>query len=218
MDIFAPFVSNPLTFTVQNITSGNRAKTIRLFQYPINSLGIRDLLKIPGVAESDIRASLLKGELRNRIINNEIVVVASDIDLLQFNDINLAFLTAAGITNGTTVSGGDGYGITEAQHKTLRDLIHFIDSGGGDGFTSGAERVILPEGDPFPTTVIWYLDSTLTTKLVQKDIVYNPNKTVATIQWTMYDYDGITIIHQILDTISYTNNIFESTRIRTIVI
>jgi|SRR5271166_3223098 len=214
MDVFAPFVSNPLCFIVQNLTTGRSAKVINIFQYPIAPGGIRDLLRIPGVAESDIRASLLKGELRNRIINKEIYVVCSDIDLLQFNDANLAFLTAAGITNGTTVNGSGG--LTPAEHETLRQLIHFIDNGPGDGFASGAERTTVPSGSPFPTEICWYLDATLTTKLVDKVITYNSNKTPSTIQWTIYQPDGTTPAHSLIDSIQYTNGVFESSRTRTI--
>jgi hypothetical protein len=57
-------------------------------------------MKIPGVAEGDIRASLLKGEVKIKILAREIVVLCSDIDLTQYNDINKTFLMSAGIING----------------------------------------------------------------------------------------------------------------------
>ena len=216
MDTFAPFSSNPLCFIVQNITCGREAKTIRIFQAPINAGGSRDLLRLEGVAESDIRASLLKGELRNRIINKEITVLCSDIDLLQFNDVNLAFLTAAGIINGTTANGSGG--ITAQEHETLRQFVHLADAGGpGDGFAPGAVRITTPNGSPFPTEICWFLDATLTTKLIDKVIVYNANKTPSTINWNLYAPDGITIVHTIIDSIQYTNNVFESKRTRTII-
>ena len=101
-DSFAPYSSNPNCFIVQNICSTPK-KTIFIFQYPINYGESRDLLRIPGVAENDIRASLLKGELRNKIITNEIVVLCSDIDLLQFNSTQMGFLQAAGVVNGLQV-------------------------------------------------------------------------------------------------------------------
>lgn len=92
-------------FVVLNIA--NPLKVVRIFNYPIQPFNAdgdtRDLLKIPGLGEADIRASLLKGELRNKLLANEIVVLASDVDLLQFNINQLSFLTASGITYGTQV-------------------------------------------------------------------------------------------------------------------
>ena len=107
--------------------------------------------------------------------------------------------------------------VTTASHETLRQLIHFLDSGGpGDGFASGAVRIISPAGNPFPTSVVWFLDNTLTTKLVEKLITYNSSKIPTIIVWNMYDFDGVTIVHTITDTITYTNNVFESQRVRSI--
>lgn len=103
---FAPFLPNHGSFIVTNIAL-NR-KTIKIFLYPIPYGKSRDLLSIPGVAESDIRASLLKGELLRKIKAQEIVVNESDIDLLQFNDDQKLFLQSAGIINGLSVSGGTG--------------------------------------------------------------------------------------------------------------
>lgn len=103
--MFAPGSRNPQCFTVLNISP--EPKTIRIFQYPINYGCTRDLLAIPGVAEGDIRASLLKGELKHKINVKEIIVICSDIDLLQFNAEQLAFLRSAGIVNGLTVPTGN---------------------------------------------------------------------------------------------------------------
>lgn len=89
------------TFIVQNIASP--AKEVRIFHYPISSGASRNLLKIPGVAESDIRVSLLKGELRNKLLANEITIIASDIELIQFNSNQLAFLTLSGVMSGTKI-------------------------------------------------------------------------------------------------------------------
>jgi hypothetical protein len=102
---FAEWSTNPLCFIVLNITS-NPEKTLSIFTYPVPHFCTRDLLRIPGVAESDIRSSLLKGQLRNLIIRQQITVICSDIDLLQFSDVNKAFLESAGITKGLEVSGG----------------------------------------------------------------------------------------------------------------
>ena len=98
MDSFAPFSKNPLCFIVTNITPSK--KTINIFKYPIGWGKQRDLIKIPGVSESSIRASLLKGELQHKILAGDIYVNCSDIDLIQFNNQQKQFLINAGIING----------------------------------------------------------------------------------------------------------------------
>lgn len=102
MDEFAPYLKINGCFVVQNTSP--QVKTIKIFNYPIPFNRTRDLLQIPGVAEADIRASLLKGELQHKIRSRDIVVVCSDIDLLQFNQGQKQFLQAAGIVNGLQVS------------------------------------------------------------------------------------------------------------------
>lgn len=102
MDEFAPFVKKYGCFVVRNICS-DRRKTIKIFNYPIMWGTTRDLLDIPGVAESDIRASLLKGEIQHKVLARDIIIECSDIDLLQFNDDQKQFLLDAGIINGLQV-------------------------------------------------------------------------------------------------------------------
>ena len=111
----------------------------------------------------------------------------------------------------------DGYGITEDEHKTLRQLIHLADGVGGplDGFTSGAFREILPSADPFPTSIIWWESSAKAKKIVEKTITRNPNKTPSTIEWKAYDTDGITVVATVSDAITYSA-VFELDRTRTI--
>jgi hypothetical protein len=222
MDDFAPGKYSCGQFVVRNISP--QKKTITFFAgWPINLGGIRDLLKIPGVSEGDIKSSLMKGEIRRKLLNGDIELVFSNIDLLQFNDCGINYLTGYGFTTGVQVginqldgyvqsllAGGGGGGLTPAEHETLRQLIHFIDEG------PGAFKVTLPTGSPFPTVMTWYLDNTMTLKLVQKFITYNVNNPfISQIQWDMYDYDGVTIIHTVTDTFTYSGP-FESTRTRSI--
>lgn len=211
MDSFAPYLKINGCFIVLNTSP--QVKTIKIFQYPINYGQTRDLLMIPGVAEQDIRASLLKGELNHKIRARDIVVVCSDVALIQFNAKQKLFLQGAGIVNGLD-AGGSG-SLTPSEHQTLRQLIHFIDEGPGDGFASGALKETLPLGSPFPTSITWYTDASLTEKIVEKLIVYNANKFPFTITHNMYDTDGTTIIHTVEDMIVYSGA-FESTRVRTI--
>src|ERR1700681_4814133 len=84
-------------FIVKN-TCTDHNKTISVFNYPINFGDTRDLLQIPGVQEADIRASLLKGVLRHKLLNGDIRLVSSNIDLLQFSDKQRAFLYQFGFS------------------------------------------------------------------------------------------------------------------------
>lgn len=105
---FAQYSSPNTTFVVQNTSP--QKKVIKIFNYPINFETTRDLLKIPGVSESDIRASLLKGELRHKLLAKDIYIVASDIDLIQFNTAEYNFLAAAGVDVGLRVTPGQASG------------------------------------------------------------------------------------------------------------
>jgi len=90
-------------FVVKNIAPNN--KTVRVFNTPIRNRDTYDLLSVPDISEADIRHSLLKGELRIKFNCQEIFVVDSDIDLLQFNDEHKAWLESIGITKGLEVTG-----------------------------------------------------------------------------------------------------------------
>jgi hypothetical protein len=207
----------------------SQKKTINIFHYPINAGCERDLLQIPGVQESDIRASLLKGELRHKFLCGDIELVCSNIDLLQFSDKQRDFLQSFGFTEGVTVgydeldgyvqnliNQGGGGGITPQEHEVLRQLIHFIDSGGpGHGFSPQTFKETLPASSPFPTSVIWWLEVAKIHKLVEKIIIYNVNQFPATIQWNMYGTDGVTIVQSLIDTFTYSGA-FETSRTRTI--
>lgn len=103
MNDFAPFTKKYGCFIVRNITPDQK-KTIKIFNYPINYMQTRDLLQIPGIGEADLRASLLKGELRHKLLAKDIVIECSDIDLLQFNIDQKLFLLAAGVTDGLVIS------------------------------------------------------------------------------------------------------------------
>jgi hypothetical protein len=211
-------------FIIKNVCTDHN-KTINVFRYPILFGQTRDILQIPGVQEADIRASLLKGELRHKFLCGDIQLVSSNVDLLQFSDKQRAWLKGFGFTEGVEIGYDelDGYvqsiigggGSIEPQHKTLRDLIHFIDEGPGDGFATGAFKEILPVGAPFPTSITWYLDTAKTKKLVEKFITYAGTAFPSIIQWNMYDFDGVTLIHTVTDTITYSTA-FEATRTRAI--
>jgi hypothetical protein len=102
------------------------------------------------------------------------------------------------------------------QHKALAHLIHFIDEGPALGFPSGF-REQLPAGDPFPTSVTWYEDSTKTKKIVELAITRAATQEPTTEVWTMYAADGSTAVEQVTDTIAYSGP-FEVSRTRSITV
>ena len=105
-----------------------------------------------------------------------------------------------------------GGGISEAQHKTLRQLIHFIDDGPADGFTSGAYKESVYTG-AFLTQEIWWESASKLKKIVQLDATYT-GAFPTTEVWQMFDTDGTTVLVTITDTITYSGS-FEDTRTRT---
>ena len=107
-----------------------------------------------------------------------------------------------------------GSGISESTHKSLRDLIHFIDDGPADGFASGSFKETLPVGAPFHTSEIWWESAAKEQKIVELTITRNANQTPATEVWEMYDTDGVTVLVTLTDTMTYSG-VFESTRTRT---
>lgn len=108
-----------------------------------------------------------------------------------------------------------GTGISEAAHKALRHLIHFINDGPAEGFATGAYKETLPSADPFPTSLIWWESNSKLQKIVEKTITYT-GAFPTTIEWKMYDTDGTTLLVTVTDTISYTGP-FETSRTRAIV-
>lgn len=112
-----------------------------------------------------------------------------------------------------------GGGITESEHKALRQLIHFVGTNSpGDGFGSGPYHCeTLPAADPFPTSETWYETSSKTNKICRWEGTYNSNKTFATEKWIVYKSDGTNPAADATDTISYSG-VFETSRSRAIVV
>ena len=101
-------------------------------------------------------------------------------------------------------------GLTAAQHRTLLQLIHFIDNGPAEGFVTGATRTTT--GTAFPSQILWKRSDA--TNLVEKNITYT-GAFPTTIEWKMYDTDGSTVLATVTDTISYSGA-FETGRTRAI--
>jgi hypothetical protein len=102
-------------------------------------------------------------------------------------------------------------GISAAQHKSLRDIIHFIDEGPGDGFPSGTYKEIL--GGLYPTSVTWYDSSAPGKKKILEKIYTWTGATASPIVWNIYDAAEVLLL-ALTDTITYSG-ILEISRIRT---
>lgn len=98
------------------------------------------------------------------------------------------------------------------EHELLRQLIHFSPNGPGDGFSLTPYKETLPSGAIFPTSVVWWTSPSKATKVFEKVISYNANKTISTIVWKLYDGSGV-LLSQATDTISYSG-VFETSRTR----
>lgn len=102
-------------------------------------------------------------------------------------------------------------GISEAQHKTLLQLVHFIDDGPAEGFVTGATRTTT--GTVFPSQILWRRADA--TKPVEKNLTYT-GAFPTTIEWKIYAADGTTVLATVTDTVSYSGA-FETGRTRAIV-
>lgn len=123
--------------------------------------------------------------------------------------LSASFATSASFS--LTASYVPGY-VSQAEHPSLRQLIHLANSGPFEGFASGATLEIGPQ--PFYTASIWRGADTL--KIVEKLITRNDSQMPTIIQWKAYDTDGVTVLATVTDTISY-NGAFESARTRSVV-
>lgn len=145
--------------------------------------------------------------VQNDTSNDATALITRDSsDNMTFTDSVAGSYTLAQLAAG-------GSGITEAGHKALRDLVHFIDEGPADGFASGAYRTTTYSG-PFVTQIRWYTSVAQTNTIVRLDVTYNANRTIATEVWRMYAADGVTVALTLTDTYSYSG-ILESSRTRT---
>lgn len=120
-------------------------------------------------------------------------------------------VTDGGAGGNLVISQNETY--NSASHAAIRQLIHLAEGGPFEGF-NGA---ICDTGPiPFPTASIWYTDGTKTKKVVEELGTYNANMVFSQVQWKVYAPDGTTILATATDTITYTSNVFESSRTRVI--
>lgn len=103
---------------------------------------------------------------------------------------------------------------TADTHKTLRQLIHFLDDGPGDGFSATATKEVI--GGMFPTEIRWKDASghLIVKKTITRSgggaTVVKPNPIV----WQVYASDGSTVLATATDVLVYSG-ISETGRTRT---
>lgn len=100
--------------------------------------------------------------------------------------------------------------LAPGDHATLLQLIHFIDEGPAEGFTTGATKTVT--GGAFPTEVLWKRADT--TNLVRQSVTWT-GVLPTTVVWQMYATDGTTVLATVTDTITYSGP-FEASRVRAI--
>lgn len=83
-------------FIVKNITT----KAIKIMGQKIDQGKSYDLMSIPYVSEADIKHSILKGILRNKMNQGEILITDSNINLVQYNTEFIRFMQSNGLTTG----------------------------------------------------------------------------------------------------------------------
>ncbi len=126
-------------------------------------------------------------------------------------DVSGNLVLKDGVTGTKTLAMLGSTGISELSHETLLQLIHFIDEGPAEGFTTGATKTTT--GTVFPTQNLWKRSDA--TKLVEQNITWT-GVVPTTIQWKVYDTDGTTVLATVTDTITYSG-VFETSRSRAIV-
>jgi hypothetical protein len=147
-------------------------------------------------------------------IEDAILIVSGT--LYPVSDGEITYVSGVGfqfMDEGVVKGLGSG-SLTPTQHETLRQLIHLAEEGGPfEGFPS-VVRTIGPAGSAFPTGSVWWTDSTMQQKIVEKIVTRNANQTPKTIQWKVYVSGSNTVAASVTDTITYSG-IFETSRTRT---
>jgi hypothetical protein len=105
-----------------------------------------------------------------------------------------------------------GSGISAAEHRALRQLVHLADGTGPfEGFASGAFREVT--GSAFPSAIVWWESSAKLKKIVEKLLTYT-GVFPTTIVWKAYDAAGALLV-TVTDTLTYSGA-FETERTRVI--
>lgn len=94
-------------FTVKNVSP--QQKTIKIFGLSIPYLKSANLMAIPEVTEADIKASITKGELGSKIRAQDIQILSTTINLLDFDSNFRDFIDSVNVNPGDPIPGTDPY-------------------------------------------------------------------------------------------------------------
>ncbi len=106
MSQFATDLNQGLSFIVRN--NAPQGKSLKIFNVAIGNNQTLDLMKIPGISEDDIKASLVKGELGKKLNSNYLKVVSSTLNFDSSDSTYTSLLTSYGLSAST---GGSGEGL-----------------------------------------------------------------------------------------------------------
>ena len=121
--------------------------------------------------------------------------------------------------SGTALIGIDITRVSNSSAITLEDLLNdlssvvAINTASGPSINGSYFEVV---GGVFPTSKTWYTDVTKTQKISELLISRNVQKMPTVEQIRIYNADGVTLQRTITDTITYSNNVFEASRTRTV--
>lgn len=139
---------------------------------------------------------------------NKALAIWSDNGDMRFRDVTNPGTDDKGYTL-TELLAGTG-GVTVSSHRTIPQLIHYIDEGPGPGFVNGTYKTITASNPIFPSKVEWFREDD--TLFLEKLITYT-GINATSIEWNLYDTDGTTVLETMTDTISYSG-VFETGRVR----
>ena len=152
--------------------------TLPSFDHPVKS---GDITYINGSSGADgyYTIDIILSDTSFTVIDTIVDSIGGTVDFMYPVGAGLVGFDSTGLTmtDATNVQGAikdfDQNAISYANHETLRHLIHFVDDGPGDLFASDAYREITPFGNPFPTNITWYTDTSKAYKIIEKIIVWN---------------------------------------------
>lgn len=168
------------------------------FAYSVPLNAIQDAPEFPAIFIVDVGR------------RNKAIAIWPDGSDLRFRDITNPGIDNKGYTL-TEVLAGAG-GLTEEAHKALRQLIHWLPDGPGDGFSTSPFKKSTWSGI-FKTAEVWWESSDMLKKIFEHTMTWTGiNKTGEV--WTLYKTDGTSPHVRATDVITF-NGVFEDTRTRT---
>ena len=140
---------------------------------------------------------------------NKGLAIWSDDGDMRFRDVVNPGTDGKGYTLSELLAGSGG--LTEEGHKVLRQLIHWIPDGPGDGFSTSPFKEETWSG-AFKTYEVWWESNSKLKKIFDHSMTWTGVKKTSE-TWTLYKTDGTSKLIDATDTITYSG-IFPQTRTR----